>query len=201
MRLVAFGCSLTFGHWLPDNADGNTFNPSKLSWPNILGQKLGISVVNKGITGASNKVILQKILDFKFKKNDQVFILWTHLERYTVFEKNYNILAIQPYKKEKMNIAYYKHIYNEFDHGIDFYTRSNHAHLLLESLGLVHYHLTSRTISMPKPSWNKVKFLRTILEKDVRQNYEHKDFALDNQHPGVRSHEYFANLIYNEIKA
>ena len=198
MRLIAFGCSLTFGHWLPDNADGNIFHPSKFAWPSILGEKLGIPVINKGIPGSSNKIILKDILDFDFNKDDQVFILWSHLERYTIFYKD-TIMGIAPYKNTKPSNVYYKYLHNEYDHIIDFYTRSNHAHLLLESLKIKNYHLTTRPVPLEPPRWNKVNYLKTNLETDIRRNYKDKDFALDNQHPGVKSNAYFADLIYKEI--
>ena len=55
-RLVTFGCSNTYGSFLPGEMITQA-KPSKYAWPAVLSNKLGIECVNKGIGGASNKLI------------------------------------------------------------------------------------------------------------------------------------------------
>ena len=70
-KLVVFGCSFTFGHGLPDCLDVNEKGPAKQSvkW---LGQTITRniwkfkSLDNKGIPGASNKIILNEIVNYDF---------------------------------------------------------------------------------------------------------------------------------------
>ena len=63
MRLVAFGCSQTWGSALPDvwgikeNQTIHERGVSKYAWPKLLANKLDVECVNLGIAGASNKEI------------------------------------------------------------------------------------------------------------------------------------------------
>ena len=64
--LVAFGCSFTYGHGLPDciGEDGvsNGPTPSVLAWPNQLKTFCNFKTVdNQGEPGASNKIITKRI--------------------------------------------------------------------------------------------------------------------------------------------
>ena len=81
-RLIAFGDSFTYGHGLADchvpvkNWAGP--NPSKFAWPQVLGDMLGLEVVNKAICGSSNVQILKEILNFEdFVSYDTVIVGWT----------------------------------------------------------------------------------------------------------------------------
>ena len=68
-RLLAFGCSYTYGEGLEDcwSPLNKTFGPlpSKQAWPSILGKDLGREVHNFGICGASNKHIWHTILNIQ----------------------------------------------------------------------------------------------------------------------------------------
>jgi|SRR5210317_751865 hypothetical protein len=199
MRLVAFGCSLTFGHYLPDIGK-SIDKPSKLAWPSVLGNMLSVdSVENMGSPGSSNKRILDTILKFDFRSNDIVFILWSHLERYCIISNEVRYMHITPHKPmNKESKAYYKHIYNEYDHSIDFYTRANYADLLLKSKQIKVHHLTAKPLSFQPPKWNNVEPLKTSMEI-TRRSYKDKDFGLDGHHPGVNTNKQFAKLILKEI--
>jgi hypothetical protein len=81
-RLIAFGCSFTYGQGLPDCKIGENWSdfantPSLLSWPFLLGKKLDIPTINKGVPGASNTEILYHILNFEFEPRDKVVIMWS----------------------------------------------------------------------------------------------------------------------------
>ena len=72
-RLVAFGCSYTYGYGLSDchiepNKPGP--NPSKLAWPSLLANMLDLEVVNCSNIGASNIHILWRLINFDFKNDD-----------------------------------------------------------------------------------------------------------------------------------
>ena len=73
-RLVAFGCSHTYGEGLEDcwNWETRKAGPvaSKFAWPQILANLLKRECVNLGRRGASNKEILHNIQMFDFEKDD-----------------------------------------------------------------------------------------------------------------------------------
>ena len=67
--LWAFGCSETYGLWLPDyiptefDVWGSTnVSPSNFSWPKIVANELGYQCKNLGKSGNSNKGIVLDIL-------------------------------------------------------------------------------------------------------------------------------------------
>lgn len=89
-RLIAFGCSNTFGQALPDVWDFNKNKPvdktpSKYAWPQLLADKLNFECVNNGIQGNSPKDTWWLVMNFSFKDNDIVTILWPHIFRTTFF--------------------------------------------------------------------------------------------------------------------
>tara|TARA_B100001248_G_scaffold155090_1_gene116722 strand:+ start:45199 stop:45906 length:708 start_codon:yes stop_codon:yes gene_type:complete len=97
-RLVAFGCSNTYGEGLPDcwiDENGNPSltkvgqhgpKPSKFAWPRLIADNLKRKCVNFAVPGASNKHILDIILHTKFVKGDIVVIMWSYFDRYCVFQ-------------------------------------------------------------------------------------------------------------------
>ena len=81
-RVVAFGCSHTYGMgledcYVEDDLLKPAINPSKLSWPALLAGKLGFECSNQSIPGGSNLEILYAILDYKFQEGDKVVVGWT----------------------------------------------------------------------------------------------------------------------------
>ena len=114
-RLIAFGCSNTYGQGLEDCyvPPGPGPRPSKTAWPNTLGNLLNCSeVINQSAPGASNKLIWKTIVDFNFKQDDLVFIMWSHLERHCFFTNDQH-MSIGPWIKNKANNFYYKVFYSE----------------------------------------------------------------------------------------
>jgi len=88
-RLIAFGCSNTLGQALPDiwnfdkNKPNNDKGPSKYAWPQLLANKLDVECINNGIQGNAPKDTWWLIMNFPFKDNDIVTILWPHIFRTT----------------------------------------------------------------------------------------------------------------------
>ena len=85
-RLVTFGCSLTYGHGLED-----CFEPpqmpgpkhSNLAWPTIVANKFNLKLENRSQPGLSNRGILHKILEFRYRKNDVIVVMWTNVFRWS----------------------------------------------------------------------------------------------------------------------
>ena len=218
-RLIAFGCSLTYGDCLEDCIDFNQVNkiiidngklkkmygcgpqPSQYAWPSVLGKLLNIDqVVNKGWSGCSNKFIWKSIVDFKYQKDDLVFINWTLIDRYTSFGLDEDdSIHIGPWMNNKRTKHYYKSIYSDVDGHYDFYIRTDHAKKYLDSQGIKNFHTRSSDITTEAiskaPSWWNVEFLKSWIDES-RKIYP---LALDDTHPGPKAHEHFANDIYSEI--
>jgi len=107
--LHTFGCSITQGFALPDvvqpllNAEGlpltppelaalgknfrwediHVYAPSKHAWPQVLGDQLGVSVVNYARRGACFQQIARQCAVAKdtIKPEDTVVVMWTYLSR------------------------------------------------------------------------------------------------------------------------
>jgi len=210
MRLVAFGCSQTWGSALPDvwgikeNQTIHERGVSKYAWPKLLANKLDVECVNLGIAGASNKEIWYNILHTTFYKNDIVIILWTHSERFCFIHKNkimtlgtWMVANPTAYRTSEQSKIFYKHLYNEYDMLLDFYLRANHIQTFLQNkVELIKHNAVCRLEPDVNVDWNNIK--SSLFMEDFLEQYLPK--ALDGSHPGTGAHEAFATAIYNEIK-
>ena len=184
MRLVTFGCSLTYGQFLEDR--------ETQSWPAQLGAMLNLPVVNMGIHGASNKEILYEILNFDFQPEDVCVIMWTNIYRWIIFNEKENI-RLGAWQNTKQASIFVQHFWNEYDMELDLYERANHvAHRIQNNYQLV---ADNYSLKCP-PKWNKVDFLT-----DIDFNYIRKQYipASDGKHPGPEAYTELAKKLYNEI--
>ena len=203
-RLVAFGCSNSYGHGLPDcfnpktNGPGNS--PSEYAWPALLGKSLGIPIVNASDCGVSNLEILNNILNFKFKKNDCVIIGWTYPERDMIFskpqllKKTHNI-KIGSWIDETMFRDWCK-IHSEYDMIVRNWYNVHHASLYLRSLGIEQHNFFVDHITMAKhkPKYIDVSTIDINFIKLCKT-----DTGLDGNHPGSKTHELVADAIKSKI--
>ena len=195
-RLIAFGCSYTYGHGLEDCVDefmmpGPT--ASKLAWPQLLADKLNLECINEGQPGASNKQTWYKIINYKFRITDLVFILWSTNERHCIINKDYTVDQIGHWVKSKPSKMYYKHLFNEVDQAIDSNLRIEHCTYHLINKGIIHYNMLFRKDTIDRPS------NATILDTNFRTIKHGMPRAVDKLHPGKEAHKKFAQEIYGEI--
>jgi hypothetical protein len=188
MRIIAFGCSYTYGHGLNDCLDDNGQpgpTASKLAFPSLVAKKLDFECVNLGKSGNSNKEIWNDILNFEFQKDDIAIITWTYYSRFCIIKSD-SIRRINPWiEKERL---YYMNYSNRNDMILDFYGRLNHTNFYLNNIDIKNYNfIIEDSECVP---WNKTKILG--LFKDI-------DKADDNCHPGILSHNKFADEIYRKI--
>lgn len=198
-RLVAFGCSFTYGHGLADcHVDPNYPGPepSKLAWPSILSDLLKLQVINRSRPGASNLHILWNLLNFEFKKDDTCFILWTYFHRYI-----YSILNEDPSKSlwdEGGLKGMQKAQTDENNLLIKNFICIHHASLYLKSINVKHYFLFGPTLSTTKLLSDCPKSLHTdSLFLDIP--IIGVDSGLDGSHPGPKTHANFALRIFNKL--
>ena len=193
MRLITFGCSLTYGHGLKDcyipKTGGYPNVPSRYAWPQILADRLGVPCFNRSRPGVSNKFILKSIQDFCFEKNDVVICLWTYSARYTIFKKELPDEGLGPWQDKEISKIYYKHIENDYDSLIDLYTRANWAKNYLDIKGIKNHHMLNLSTELTDQfNWNRIKFLP--LHMDLHRVKYPK--AEDNRHPNEEAHRDFA---------
>ena len=204
-RLIAFGCSNTFGEGLEDCwvRGSVSSNPSKFAWPNVLGSLLNMNeVVNMALPAISNKQIWLNAMEFDYQDGDIVFFHWTFIDRDCFFNK---VPVIGPWNTKLPSVKlYYRHFYSEIDRYLDFYNRADHVHRYLTSKNIKQYHFQTHGESLKgkeiklqstPPSWFGVK----ILPLSITQ-IKNKHRALDGQHPGHETHIEFANNIFNFLK-
>ena len=209
MYIVAFGCSNTYGEGLKDCwVDGKEASkPSKLAWPQLLGNMFDRNVVNNSKPGCSNKYIEYSVLENEhIKENDIVVILWTYYDRTTIYNEDkipYRILpsdlrpgkGVVPNANLKNTKFYYEKMHSNFDSWRDFYTRLNNVRDYLDSKKIKNYHFSCER-DHPyvgiTPKWNRVNLHNTPFDKGM-------PLALDNNHPGEESHKKLADIMYNVI--
>ena len=89
LKIAAYGCSFTFGDEFPDASINNVVQPSKHTWVNHLYKDA--TVINYGISGASCNQIMTKILSTDLSDIDLVVVMWTYMERLTLYKDNFPI--------------------------------------------------------------------------------------------------------------
>ena len=211
-RLVAFGCSHTYGESLPDCITNDPPPPpSKFSWPNMLSKKLPLGIdkcMNLAHCGSSNKQIHFKILKSNFEKDDLVVVLWTHVDR-SCFLTDKGLKQMLPSYTQKRkdnpkqrrieNVAYYEHLYSKENAEYETFVSIDHAYRYLNTFGVKQHHFTfsrkgvdpiSSTLDKT-PDW----FSPALKNLDLLP-----DLGYDNHHPGVKAHADMADQIYKHIE-
>lgn len=191
MRIIAFGCSYTYGYGLPDCLADDKVSPgpipSELAFPSLLAKKLNCNYINLGKSGNSNKEIWHDIVNFNFQKDDIAIVTWTYFSRFCIIKPN-SIKRINPWIEDSK--SYYMNYSNRHDMILDFYSRLNHINFYLDSLNIKNYNYVIEELDKDTPTWSRANILGL---------FEMLDKAGDNCHPGTLSHNKFTEQIYNEV--
>lgn len=205
-RLIAFGCSITYGHGLEDCFDPITNRagpyPSKFAWPNIIGEKLGKEVINKATPGASNLEILYHILNFDFLKDDLIIILWSYPYRDMIF-KQPTLLSPMPYypigswKSDEISVNWLK-THSDYDMVIRSWYNMHHAETYLNLQQLSNFNFSANINHMKEHRPKYLNYKNLYLDELHLLLLHHNDKALDNNHPGPIAHVKLAEyMLYN----
>jgi hypothetical protein len=191
-RLITFGCSFTWGTALPDESGsrlGDPIKESKQNWPYILSRKLERSLINLGMSGASNKEIARNVLEFKYQPDDLVVVMWTIPLRSIIFHKKsdrtdyrYHI-SNNIHPKDKM----FYMLHSEFDLEYTDMMYVASALSYLERNNILYINSTIGNFWTIKPMW-----FESYCPKISFGPENIVDYALDNAHPGLRSHRQMA---------
>ena len=206
-RIVAFGDSQTYGYYLTSENKGYGTSCHKDAWPGKLSSLLNIPVINNGVCGASNKEIWLEAIQFDYKPNDIVCILWSFFDRdfFPNGDTQDNILGfyghylgkklIPNYYTDVSNTSYYKNLHTNFNSLLNFslYKTQLASHLNYNNIPYIFMNL--EVSNMPKNSfeWDRVNCYSI--------NYVLNDFANDNSHYGTQSHCYVAEEFKRKINA
>lgn len=209
-RLITFGDSFTYGHGLADchvpekNWQGPV--PSKFAWPQVLGDMLGIEVINKSICGSSNIQILKEILTFNnFEKTDIVIVGWTFNLRDCIFNKNIlgveSELRVSAWHKDSNLVKNFFDVHNDHDLSVRTGLYIHHAESYLKTKEVTQYQFSAlhqgwyNTDGLPVFIKDPEHF---IFGRIINHN---TDIALDKSHPGPISHSNAAKKLYEIINA
>jgi hypothetical protein len=184
-RLVAFGCSYTYGKDLED--------PETESWPAILAALLETEHTNQSVVGAGNLEILWNILHFDFRPTDRVVIMWSHFTRDHIFHPDGH-RRIRSRDDDDLT-RHWVLTHDDYDANIRNWLSIHHADLFVKQFAEV-YHLFGGTYHLERTANPKCIQMDNII--DVA--FENIDFAKDLAHPGPESHRLLAEKIYKIIQ-
>ena len=193
-RLIAFGCSMTYGAALPD-CWPQPAPPSKFAWPELIATAMSRECVNKSSPGASNKRIWHNIINFEFQETDLVFILWSMPDRASIVKSKEEVLDIGPWMTDQSTIAkhYYSNIHHNYNSKLETALYINHSNLILNQQNVQVYNLI-----LEKQDATCFKLSNMLTDHiplyigDYERRYPR---ALDNAHIGIEGTTAFAKDI------
>lgn len=186
-RLIAFGCSMTYGHCLPSR---------DLAWPNQLAKVLELDCVNRSQVGSSNKQIWHDLVNFDFQQDDVVFVLWSYPSRSCVFKSKKESINIGHWMIEESQVSktFYETFYTKYDAETQSKLFVSHANLFLSSRQITIYNLCIEKS-------HKMLFEMGADHIPLYFGSYEKIFpkADDNLHPGVDAHAMFSRDILKHL--
>ena len=204
-RLVAFGCSHTYGENCSDRIQN--------CWPAQLAQKWQINFVNNGVNGASAKEISNYILNYELNSNNIVIILWSHWTRSfrfnqprfwskTKIEYSRNNQKTLRSQRGFYNLVWQRHLYNHFDNAYEAVSYQNLSYYELNSRNIKNYHFLvdeyQYAFIEEHFSWNAVPYDNSIF---LRNYFDIFPLASDKEHTDKEGYNYFANLIFTKLSS
>jgi hypothetical protein len=194
-RLITFGCSYPYGHGLPDcyNAETHSYGklPSKLSYPFLYSKELGIECINMSRPGSSIKEMCYNISRFSFQQDDIVLLAWTHTQRSCIIKKDIpHILG--HWCPDKESKYYYKFFYTNLDEEVNTKIYIEWANLKLAK---------NKVINLPPIVHHREDYNFDIDVNFLGKNIDQFsiDIAVDNVHPGVKSHELYTKYLLEQL--
>jgi len=212
-RLIVFGCSYTYGHGLQDciasNGSGPGLYPSKFAWPQLVANVANLECINQSDPGSSNQQILWQIERFNFEVNDTVIIHWSFCNRAMYRTIKNDIVKIMPHYSKSKGLVLAKKYY-ALENELNMYDKTriflNYANYKLKNIGIKKIINFSPIL---EPNMEQIitnlNLQYDFKTDDINLVHYHKknlfpdaDTALDNSHPGPKTHQRFAEYILGE---
>lgn len=198
-RLIALGCSHTYGHGLKDcfvPPHGYDENPSVYAWPNQLARLLDIDYVfNLALPGCSNKYIAHSAVNFKFEPNDLVVALWTYNDRTGIFHSDNDYRVIAHWDDNKYSRKFMKSYYSNYDVSFQNSVYINYLNLYLKEQNTNYFYdfidQECREMSVLDSNFVDLDFNKH------RKNY---GSSLDGHHMDEQGHYEWAERWHKKIK-
>lgn len=192
-RLIAFGCSITYGHalsdcYIPPYSAG--YEPSKLAYPQLVADNLNLECINTSHSGSSNKDIWHKVVTFEFQPDDVILLQWTYPDRTAIINDDNTVTSLASWQDDELSKNYYKNFHTNTGTNIDFYMMFNHVNFMLNKkvLSVTNIKPNNNIYNNP-PGWNEFSFVDLYIDA---MSKEHNSIALDGVHPGELAHEQLA---------
>ena len=162
MRLVAFGCSHTYGVgledcWLDIGGPGD-LPPSKLAWPQLMANFLNRKCINASKWGSSNREIWHRIINFNFEPDDLIVVQWTYPNRDCIIREDGGVEQLATWHDEDYVKRFLVLTHDTYDKAILANTYIHHANMLVPNI--YNFSTDIRTLS-PTPSWQNTCLLYT----------------------------------------
>ena len=124
MTLASFGCSLTYGTELRDDARHLASpTPSQHTWPALVAEKLGMPYRCMARGGVGNLAIMDKLLRHRYyDPNDVMIVNWTFTDRFDYSDphgSHYNkgrrdYLTCRPNEVDEASAMYFRVLHSEY---------------------------------------------------------------------------------------
>lgn len=126
MTIISFGCSLTFGTDLSDsNFDAAWPTASKMTWPALVSQRLGVDYQTRAQGGIGNLCIADRVarnVHFFLDPSRFFIINWTFIDRFDFSHpqgmhfnsgfRDYN--TCRPNETDELSEFYYRNFHSEY---------------------------------------------------------------------------------------
>jgi len=180
---------------------GQSLETSDHAWPNVVATYFNVPLSNQGVGGNSNLAILNDVLKFNFLDGDTVVIMWSWPNRDLLFGETdffgkQHLTPIGVWQDTVLSNSWAR-VHPESDTATRTWLYVHHATLYLKSIGVKVYNVSAdySKVKKYKPNYLNLEFYkiktRTMLPPDK---------ALDNMHPGPKTHKLIASEIINIIK-
>jgi hypothetical protein len=214
VRIIASGCSFTYGHGLKDCFSpplGHGPNPSKFAWPSVVANLTNSECINVSAPGGGNNRIIKQLLEVDLNEGDIVTVLWSYTTRGTEFKINETLNHgewDENYLKSRL----------EYSNALDLYLKNtisiyNFTKYLESKNVKIIYQFIDELTNINKDNIHTPLFTKLWAELEkydysnstfneaqlLLKNGYIQGFALDGRHPNEVWHNELGQRVYNVI--
>jgi len=196
-RLVALGCSYTYGDGFEDCVSSTSSPPSVFAWPKLVSDQLGIECVNRSKSGIGNIEILHRLLTTELLETDIVVIMWSHFSRDVKFTENG---GVEKYDLTSPLMEHWVKLHatpGDHDFNIRSWFNIHHANCYLKSRNIKCVNTFYPEFAYHDGKIRKPAFIDFVLHLTNWKVLDSNSGA--HPHPGKQSQQYVANELIKII--